>query len=208
MVALVLGKVRYDPGEKKWQAHVFLGKMEKCCQKDLGKNIVLKWRHLFFRGKEKNHFLNVTFFFFHSFAFLIQREARVLTFILVALESSQLLHITTNQPPVPTHGPYQPNTKSPYPHTHTQPPSPGGKTTYPSRIPSPDSVLWYTSDNNQETSRDHLNSSVVLNLYHIENNFQHLETQNCIWLILNLINKDLLQQNLICMMPSSSSLYK
>lgn len=38
--------------------------MEHCCQKYIGKCIILKWGHRSFRGKGKSHFLNITFFYF------------------------------------------------------------------------------------------------------------------------------------------------
>lgn len=55
----------WTPGEKKWWAHVFLGKMENSCWEETVKNIILKWSHLFHSKGKESLLLKVTSFFFY-----------------------------------------------------------------------------------------------------------------------------------------------
>lgn len=154
--------------KKKWQAHVFLGKMENCCQKDLGKSIILKWGHFSFREKRKNRVLNVSLILFF-FRLPHSEEAQILTCIHTCC-LADILAFThyTQLPPFSASGPCEPNTNSPHPHMNTQPTMTSFKDNHPFPSPVPDLVLWCTFGNIslKHTPRDHPDSAMVLNLCH------------------------------------------
>lgn len=121
----------WTPGEKKeWQAHVFLGKMETCCHKDLGKNNYPQMRTSLFQRKGEQSFLNVTVLLPFFFCLLHSERSQNLN-----LHSFLLLwnHLSfyTLQPTSPNSYPWPlpTNTNSPHPHIYTQPPTPATRKT-------------------------------------------------------------------------------